>query len=169
MSQMLQHAMTVIVGAGLLGTSLGPATAQGLITQKTLSTEMAQAVLQGAIEKCRSEGYRVSVTVVNADGLVKLLMRDDGAPPHTIGLSRRKAYTAVTQRRNSGDVAQQWGNMPPPNIDDIVTLAGGVPIKIGNEVIAAIGVSGAPAGKRAGENDEVCANAGIARIAAKLK
>jgi uncharacterized protein GlcG (DUF336 family) len=84
-------------------------------------------------------------------------------------LSRKKAYTAATQRRNSGEVAQQWVNIPMPNIEGIVALAGGVPIKAGNEVIAAVGVSGAPAGTPAGVNDEVCANAGIAKIAAKLK
>jgi uncharacterized protein GlcG (DUF336 family) len=150
---------------------LGPvgAGAQGLVAQKALSTEMAQELAQGALDKCRAQGYRVSVTVVNAEGLLKAFIRDDGAAPHTIGLSRNKAYTAVTQRKLSGEVAQQWGSMPPPNIEGIVTLAGGVPVKVGNEVIAAIGVSGAPAGSPAGVNDEVCANAGIAKIAAKLK
>ena len=111
---------------------------------------MAQAVAQGAIDKCRADGYRVTVTVVNAEGLIKLQLRDDGAAPHTIDLSRKKAYTAASQRRNSGEVAQQWVNIPMPNIEGIVALAGGVPIKAGKEVIAAVGVSGAPAGTPAG-------------------
>src|SRR5579863_7597428 len=147
----------------------GGAAAQGLVAQKSLSAEMAMDLAQGALEKCRAQGYKVSVTVVNAEGLVKVFVRDDGAGPHTIDLSKKKAFTAVTQRNLSGEVAKQWGNMPPPAIDGIVALAGGVPIKAGNEVIAAIGVSGAPAGTPAGVNDEICANAGIAKIAARLK
>jgi uncharacterized protein GlcG (DUF336 family) len=46
-----------------------------------------------------------------------------------------------------------------------IALGGGVPIKAGNEVIGAIGVSGAPGG----EKDEACANAGIQKVADKLK
>jgi uncharacterized protein GlcG (DUF336 family) len=159
--------LTITVFATLFGTAC--ASAQGLVAQKALSAQMAQDAAQGALDKCRAQGYRVSVTVVDADGLLKAFVRDDGTGPHTIDLSRKKAFTAVTQKKLSGEVAQQWGNMPPPAIDGIVTLAGGVPIKAGNEVIAAIGVSGAPAGNPAGINDEVCANAGIAKIAAKLK
>jgi uncharacterized protein GlcG (DUF336 family) len=44
-------------------------------------------------------------------------------------------------------------------------VAVGVPIKVGNEVIGAVWVSGAPGG----ENDEVCANAGIAKVAGSLQ
>jgi uncharacterized protein GlcG (DUF336 family) len=162
-----RRATLITIFAALFGATFGAA--QGLVNQKVLSTAMALDLAQGALEKCRAQGYRVSVTVVNAEGLLKVVVRDDGAAPHTIDLSKKKAYTAVTQRKLSGEVAQQWGNMPPPNIDGIVTLAGGVPVKAGNEVIAAIGVSGAPAGSPAGVNDEICANAGIAKIAARLK
>lgn len=163
--------LTVAAFAAVLVGSFGAAhaSAQGLVAQKALSAQMAQDAAQGALDKCREQGYHVSVTVVDADGLLKAFVRDDGTGPHTIDLSKKKAFTAVTQKNLSGEVAKQWGNMPPPAIDGIVTLAGGVPIKAGNEVIAAIGVSGAPAGSPAGVNDEVCANAGIAKIAAKLK
>jgi uncharacterized protein GlcG (DUF336 family) len=157
---------TALVAVLCGGTAAG---AQGLVTQKALSADLARELVQGALDSCRAKGYRVSVTVVNADGLVKAFVRDDGAAPHTIDLSKKKAYTAATQRNLSGEVAKQWGNMPPPAIDGIVTLAGGVPIKAGNDVIGAIGISGAPAGSPAGTNDEICANAGIARIATRLK
>jgi len=160
-------AMTTVFFAALYGAT--GAAAQGLVTQKALSADLALELAQGALESCRAKGYRVSVTVVNADGLVKTFVRDDGAAPHTIDLSKKKAYTAATQRNLSGEVAKQWGNMPPPAIDGIVTLAGGVPVKAGTDVIGAIGVSGAPAGTPAGTNDEICANAGIAKIATRLK
>ena len=54
---------------------------------------------------------------------------------------------------------------PPPNVPGTVMMQGGVPIKAGTDTIGAIGVSGAPGG----DKDEACADAGIAKIADKLK
>ena len=50
-------------------------------------------------------------------------------------------------------------------IPGVVAIGGGVPIKAGAEVIGGVGVSGAPGG----EKDEVCAKAGIAKVADALK
>ena len=72
------------------------ADAQGLVTQKALSMEMAQTIVQATVDQCRKDGFRVSVTVVDGSGLLKAFVRDEGTAPHTIDLSRRKAYTALT-------------------------------------------------------------------------
>lgn len=45
----------------------------------------------------------------------------------------------------------------------VLALAGGLPIKAGNEVVGAVGVSGSP-GK-----DDVCSQAGIDKVADQLK
>lgn len=147
--------------------ALGPAAfAQELITQKALSLDVALAIAHGALEQCRAGGYHVTVTVVDGAGMVKVQMHDDGAGPHTIDFSRKKAYSAFTFKRTSADTGKAWAANPPaPLIADAVGTAGGVPIKAGNEVIGAVGVSGAPGG----EKDEACANAGIAKVAGKLK
>jgi hypothetical protein len=65
-----------------------PAAAQEVLTEKALSLDMAHAIAQGAVEKCRADGYHVSVTVLDRDGLVKAAFRDDGSGPHTIVTSR---------------------------------------------------------------------------------
>ena len=52
-----------------------------------------------------------------------------------------------------------------PNIEGTTGVAGGVPIRLGNDAIGAVGVSGAVGG----DKDEACANAGIAKVADKLK
>jgi uncharacterized protein GlcG (DUF336 family) len=140
--------------------------AQELITQKALSLDAAQAIARGAVETCRANGYRVTVTVIDANGTMKAFLRDDGTAPHTIDFSLRKAYTALTFRRTSAETGKAWAANPPaPNIAGTVGTAGGVPIRLGMEVIGAIGVSGSPGG----DKDEVCANAGIAKIADQLK
>jgi uncharacterized protein GlcG (DUF336 family) len=146
-----------------------PAVAQEVATEKALSLDMARAIAQGALEKCRADGYHVSVTVLDRDGLVKAAFRDDDAGPHTIVTSRRKAFTSVTFRQPSADWAKRVLTDPAvaglKDTEGTIAIGGGVPIKAGNEVIGAIGVSGAPGG----EKDEACANGGIQKVADKLK
>jgi uncharacterized protein GlcG (DUF336 family) len=142
------------------------ALAQELLTQKEISVSMAQDIAQGALTQCRANGYRVTATVLDSGGNVKIMIRDDGAGLGTLDLSKRKAYAALIFRRTSADTIKAFGAMtPPPVVEGTVMLAGGVPIKVGSDTIGAIGVSGAPGG----DKDEACANAGIAKIAEKLK
>jgi uncharacterized protein GlcG (DUF336 family) len=141
--------------------------AQGLVTQKALSEQASLTVAQGALDKCHADGYRVSVTVLDSSGLVKVQIRGDGTGPHTLEHGRRKAYTAFTFKRTSAETAKDWAasGTPPPLIEGTVAAGGGVPIKAGIDVIGAVGVSGAPGG----DKDEACANAGIAKIQDLLK
>ena len=140
---------------------------QELLTQKALSVDAALSIARSALDKCHADGYRVSLTVLDGSGLIKVQVRGDGTGPHTLEHSRRKAYTALTFKRTSAETAKAWAasTTPPPAIEGTVGAGGGVPIKAGNEVIGAIGVSGAPGG----EKDEACAVAGIAKIADLLK
>jgi uncharacterized protein GlcG (DUF336 family) len=144
---------------------------QELITQKAIPVEMAQAIAQAAMERCRADGFHVSVSVIDRGGLLKAFLRDEGTGPHTIDLSRRKAYTALTfasRWKTSGEAAKAWGSTlgsPMPNVEGAVGVAGGVPIRVGNDTIGAVGVSGAVGG----DKDEACATAGIAKVADKLK
>ena len=146
-----------------------PGAAQEVITEKALSLDLAHAIAQGALEKCRADGYHVSVTVLDRDGILKASLRDDGSGPHTIVTSRRKAFTSVTFKQPSADWAKRVLTDPAvaglKDTEGTIALGGGVPIKAGNEVIGAIRVSGAPGG----EKDEACGNAGIQKLADKLK
>jgi uncharacterized protein GlcG (DUF336 family) len=144
-----------------------PDTPQQLLTQKALSVDAALSIAHAALDKCHADGYRVSVTVLDNSGLIKVQVRGDETGPHTLEHSLRKAYTALTFSRTSAETAKAWASSPtpPPVIEGTVAAAGGVPIKAGDAVIGAIGVSGAPGG----EKDEACAAAGIAKIADLLK
>ena len=161
----------ILIAAVMLTATVPKSFAQGLVTQKALSLEMAQAIVQGVVDRCRADGFRVSVTVVDGSGLLKAFLRDEGTGPHTIDLSRRKAYTALTfasRWGSSGEAAKAWGSTlgsPMPNVEGTAGVGGGVPIKVGSVAIGAVGVSGAVGG----DKDEICANAGIAKVADKLK
>jgi uncharacterized protein GlcG (DUF336 family) len=139
---------------------------QEVITRKTMSFDLALAIAQGALRKCRSDGYHVSITVLDDSGVLKAFMRDDGAGLGSVDVSRRKAYTALIFRRNSTETAKIWASSSPvPIIEGTVALGGGVPIIAGNDLIGAIGISGAPDG----DKEDACANFGINELRSQLK
>jgi uncharacterized protein GlcG (DUF336 family) len=140
--------------------------AAGLISEKVLSLDMATDIARGALEKCRADGYRTTIAIVDAGGNLKLSLRDDGTSPHTVEVARKKAYTALIYRRPSMETAKAWATqVPPPSIEGTIALGGGLPIRAGDQVVGSIGVSGAPGQ----DKDEACATAGIAAAAARLK
>ena len=144
----------------------GAKPAAGLLTEKALSLDMALDIARGALDKCRADGYRTTVAIIDAGGNVKISLRDDGTSPHTVEVARKKAYTALIYRRPSMETAKAWATqVPPPSIDGTIALGGGLPIRAGDQVVGSIGVSGAPGQ----DKDEACANAGIAVAAARLK
>ena len=164
--------MRMILMAGVLVAAMSSsAAAQGLVTQKALSMEMAQIIVQATIERCRADGFRASVSVIDAGGHLKAFARDEGTGLHTIDLSQRKAYTALTfatRFASSLEFATARGSTlgsAASNVEGTVGIGGGVPIKVGDVAIGAVGVSGAVGG----DKDEICAKAGIEKIAHLLK
>src|ERR1700736_5001605 len=142
-----------------------PALAQAPQVEKNVSMAMTIAIIQGAIEQCTKDGYKVTVTVVDKGGNVAGQVRGDGTGPHTMEFSRLKAYTARTRNQTSLQtmkLLEDPANAFIRQIPGVVGVGGGVPIRAGTEVIGAVGVSGAPGG----EKDEGCANAGIAKAEA---
>lgn len=153
-----------LILVGSIAISATPALAQSVLNERQISLGLAREAANAAINQCRKDGYQVSVTVVDRSGQVKVMMRDDNSGPHTPDTSRRKAYTALTFRTSTSELANRVASNPSAanlrDITDIILLAGGLPIRAGNEVIGGIGVGGAPGGDR----DEVCAKAGIDKI-----
>jgi uncharacterized protein GlcG (DUF336 family) len=153
-----------------LGWSPIPVIAQELPVEKVLPLSVASEAALAALSTCEKEGYRVSVAVVDRSGLVRSLIRGDGAGPHTLDSSRRKAYTAASLGRPTGEMANVVSGNPANEglrdmNEDILILAGGIPIRAGDEVVGGIGVGGAPGG----EKDAACAQAGLDKIKDRLK
>jgi len=156
-----------LAGIGLACALVTPASAQ-LLQRKDLSAAMALTIAQTAIATCTANGYRVSATVVGRNGEVLVQIRGDGTGPHTMENSFKKAYTSRTFRVPSGEIAQRLKDNPQLGavfLTNVTTARGALPIKIGDEVIGAAGVSGAPGG----EKDEACVKAGIDKVADQLK
>jgi uncharacterized protein GlcG (DUF336 family) len=158
-----------LVATALLSSVVAvPANAQAPQVEKNVSMKMALMIIEGTLEQCTKDGYKVSIVVVDKAGNVAASLRGDGTNPHTMEFGRLKAYTARTR----GQTSLEFKNLTDKpesaylkQIPNVVAVGGGVPIKVGNEVIGAVGVSGAPGG----EKDEACANAGIAKVAGSLQ
>jgi len=155
-------------GLVLVSALAGTAANAQLITHKDISLAMATTMAQTAIETCKGNGYNVSVNVLGRDGQVIIALRNDLAGAATMENSMKKAYTARTFRRPSGEFATSVkGNATAGALflTNIVAAQGALPIKVGDDTIGAIGVSGAPGG----EKDEACAKAAIDKVSADLK
>jgi uncharacterized protein GlcG (DUF336 family) len=138
-----------------------------LPTTKLLTVEVAQALAQEAMTKCRADGYRVTVTVVDAANVLKAYMRDDGATRSTVEIGRMKATSVIMSGRPSGPPPNlaPGAPVPAPVIPGTINGVGGVPIKVGEQMIGALSVSGAPGG----DKDAVCANFALTKLADRLK
>jgi len=149
----------LIVAATIAAVS-GAATAQSVISQRNLSFDGARDMALGALDACRKQGYAVSVTVLDRSGRTRVALHDDNANPHTIENSLRKAYTALTFRAPSEQLAKRAaGNPSVLNLANVITGGGGLPVFEGKDIVGSIGVSGAPGS----DLDAPCAQAGIDR------
>jgi uncharacterized protein GlcG (DUF336 family) len=136
-----------------------------LLVHRDLSLKMALTIAQTALDQC---GYTTSIAVVDRAGRVRVLLEGDNASPHNAELARRKAYTARTFRTPSSEWAKrtETANAGQRELTDVIPLGGGMPIKVGDDTIGGVGLSGAMGGQPV---EEKCATAGIAQVADQLK
>lgn len=131
---------------------------------KLLTPETALKAARAALERCRANGYQVTVAVTDRMGVVQVLLRDRFAGPHTPDMASAKAYTAVSFRTNTTELAALTQAGKPQsgirNRPGVAAVGGGLTIEAGGSLLGAIGVSGGPGAKE----DDACAAAGIAAI-----
>ncbi|MDB5315934.1 MAG: GlcG [Rhodospirillales bacterium] len=165
-------ARAVLTAAMLLGcaTALAqaPAPAPSLYTERSINAALAQDAVNAAVEACAGRGHRVTAVVVDRSGIMKAMLRADGAGPHGVWAARAKAYTAASTRIGTTQLLEAVRANPGatrlPDVEGFLILGGGLPIRVGDEVVGGIGVDGAPGGLL----DDQCAEAGIARIRDRL-
>jgi uncharacterized protein GlcG (DUF336 family) len=162
----------LVLGAAILVLILGAgsAGAADLPIEKVLPLSLATEAAQGALAACEAKGFHISVAVTDQCGLVRVLLRDDRASPHTLDSSMKKAYTATSLGVSTGVLTKIVAEHPDAaGLKDmnekILIMQGGLPIKAGAEVIGGIGVGGTPGG----DTDEACARAGLDTIMDRLK
>ncbi|MCS4243801.1 uncharacterized protein GlcG (DUF336 family) [Rhizobium sp. BIGb0125] len=158
----------ILLAATAAAVMTSAASAQ-VLEEKNISMELASTIAREAVAACSAEGYNVSAAVVDRAGVLRALLRADNAGSHTPEAARQKAYTSSSSRMPTSAMAENIAKNPTAaelaSIDGFLVLAGGMPIKVGNATIGAIGVGGAPGG----QFDEACAVAAISKVQAQLK
>lgn len=145
------------------------ANAQAVRTEKNMSLDLANQIASASVAACAANGYAVAATVVDRAGTVRAVQRADNAGPHTLGASQAKAFTSASAKNTT--LAMMEGSQKNPaaanlvHIPGYLLLGGGVPVKVGNEVIGAVGIGGAPGGNL----DEQCAMVALDKVKDQLK
>ena len=138
-----------------------PASAQ-LLDRKDLSYAMALTIATGALEACKARGYATGVVVLDRGGNVVVSLKGDNAGLHTVENARRKAYTALTFKMTTQAFIDDMKTRPvrreQTTLPGVIAINGGVPIKLGNDVIGSVGLSGSPG------VDEECVNSGLDKV-----
>ena len=154
--------------AAVLIATASLAQADGVRTEKNMSLELANQIASATVAACAANGYNVAVTVVDRAGGVRAVQRADNAGAHTLGSSERKAWTSASIKNTTLSMMEGAQKNPAAAnlvyMPGVLLLGGGVPVKVGNETIGAVGVGGAPGGQL----DEQCANAALDRVRAQL-
>jgi uncharacterized protein GlcG (DUF336 family) len=165
----MRRKLSLALVAALTAVPLGGAIAQVGESGYSLPLALATKAATKAIETCKSNGYPVSAVVVDTSGVIKLEAKGDHSTILTTTSAFRKAYTVVTFgpifkfEASSAFAALAAKNPAGPalgTLPDIALLPGAVAIKVGDEIVAALGVGGSPGG----DKDEVCAQAGVTSI-----
>jgi uncharacterized protein GlcG (DUF336 family) len=132
------------------------------------SLELALEAARAIVDACK--GYHVGVSIIDAAGTPKLYYIPDGTDGSHAYTGFRKAYTALTFKMPTSQVglSTRTDQAVAARIKadtNLLTFAGGLVLKSGDQVVGALGVSGAePSAK-----DEECGLVGVARIRDRLK
>lgn len=145
------------------------ANAQAVRTEKNMSLDLANQIASASVAACAANGYAVTATVVDRAGTIRAVQRADNAGPHTLAASLQKAFTSASAKNTT--LAMMEGAQKNPAAANLVYIPGylllgdGVPVKVGNEVIGAVGIGGAPGGNL----DEQCAMVALDKVKELLK
>jgi uncharacterized protein GlcG (DUF336 family) len=157
----------IVACAGLISFLAAVAAAQTIVMQKTLSLGLAKTIAEATLAECKSKGFTTSAVVVDRAGQVLVMLRDEAATAQTAEMARRKAFTARMFRTSTLEFQKRTQDptyAAQRDVADILALGGGVPIQIGDEIIGGVGSSGSSQ-----PQDDACAKAGVAKVAALLK
>ena len=153
--------------AAALGSFATSAFAADVLTTHRISAALANEAVGAAVASCAKQGYSETAVLLDSDGVRQAVLRGDGAGIHTLDSANDKAYTSLTFRTDTGALVQRAQVLGPltSKLPHLLLFQGGLVIKIGDEVVGAIGAAGAPGGPL----DEACARAGLDAIRDRLK
>lgn len=113
------------------------------MTTATITHEAALGAIQIAIKEGAKLGVAVVVTIVDSGMSVVAFCKADGATPHSVETSRRKANTAASTRKKTGWMSDAFAIQLPLGTGGILTnILGGFPVKFDGTHVAGLGIAG---------------------------
>jgi uncharacterized protein GlcG (DUF336 family) len=167
MQHPVRHTLALLAATlALASTGLvqAQASAPAVRTERNMSLDLANRIASATVAACSAGGYNVTAAVVDRAGQLRALHRADNAGPHTIGAAQAKAFTSASARNTTTAMMENAQKNPAAanvaQIPGFLLLGGGVPVKVGNDTIGAVGVGGAPGGHL----DEQCAMTALDKV-----
>jgi uncharacterized protein GlcG (DUF336 family) len=147
-----------------------PALGDDVLVTHRLSAELASIAVSEVVASCARQGYNETAVLVDADGVRQAVLRGDRAGSHTLDSANDKAYTAASFRSDTSALVERAKIVPGfsalfTQLPHLILFGGGIVIKLDDEVVGAIGASGAPGAAL----DDACARAGLDKIKDRLK
>lgn len=155
--------------SGALISSMAVADEKPYTEMRALTPAIANKAVIVAEAECAKSGYQVAVALVDRGGNLQAFLRNPRAGSHTVDVSLAKAKTSASFKTSTIDLMTNPRLAHLNYAPGVLLLGGGVPVQIGGNFYGAIGVSGAPAEKVAGDTDNACAWAGIDAIREEIE
>jgi len=157
--------LAALTGAALIGSTA----LADMLTIHRIPAALAVEAASEAVASCARQGYHETAQVVDADGVIIATIRGDGVGAHSLDSALDKAYTAASFKNDTLALSERAKGensiAPLARLPHVMFFGGGVPIKLGDETIGAIGAAGAPGGNL----DDACARAGLDKIKDRLQ
>ncbi|UZK68814.1 heme-binding protein [Sphingomonas sp. S1-29] len=152
----------LIIGPGPMAPAVVP------VERITVSLAMANKLTAAAISSCRAIRREAVVAVVDRGGNLIALQRGDDIGPHNTLAAQRKAFTALSTKTSTGELAGRAAADPASRnlvtVPELLLLGGGLPLVVDGDVAGGIGV----AGSGGAANDELCAKGAITKVLGSL-
>jgi uncharacterized protein GlcG (DUF336 family) len=163
------HRAATLALAGCCAVASHPALADALIPTHRLPAMLANEAAATGVATCAGQGYAETVVVVDADGVRIALLRGDGAGAHSLDSAYDKAYTAASFKTDTTALVERAQKAPGlsalfTQVPHLMLFGGGAVIKVGDEVVGAVGAAGAPGA----DLDQGCAAAAVEKIRSRL-
>lgn len=127
----------------------------------SITLSEAQKVLEAALRKAEEISSPSSIAIMDEGRELLAFARQPDALLASIEISISKAYTARSMNMNTGDIGpmtqpgQPLFGLENTHQRALVTFAGGRPLRVGDEIVGAVGV----AGGTVDQDDEIAAAA----------
>ncbi|WP_312209582.1 heme-binding protein [Pseudescherichia sp.] len=129
-----------------------------------MTQELSSKLATEALSICHAMDRQGVVAVVDRGGNLVSLMRDDNVGPHNTQAAWRKAFTALSTKTPTKQLATKAQSSPDSvnlnTVNELLLLGGGVPVKYRGQWIGAIGM----AGTGGAESDDRCGAEAINKV-----